>query len=219
MIKVSDWIEGYLKQEPVYAELLNEGLLNISALARKIQPMIEQELKKEIAESTLIMAIRRTPIPGFNFMNTIKKNKYYITEIGFRSELNVYSFVKSTDIAKKQQKLMASIENDATAFYSFSQGSFERTLIINSKYAESVDEIFETEKLIESKFKLSAVLIQFESQNIKALGLYGMILQQLAFEGVNLYEVISTANEFILIVEDEHIEKCLSSLMKMKKGA
>jgi hypothetical protein len=49
-------------------------------------------------------------------------------------------------------------------------------------------------------------------------GFYYYILKQLAWDGINIVEIISTSSEFTLIVAMEDIDKTFSVLMKLKKG-
>ena len=48
---------------------------------------------------------------------------------------------------------------------------------------------------------LSAITISLPKENSKVVGLYYQIFKKLAWEGVTLYEVISTTNEFTVLVE------------------
>ena len=53
-------------------------------------------------------------------------------------------------------------------------------------------------------------------ENQMIYGIYYYILKDLAWFGINLAEVISTSNEFTLIVDAEDLDQTFSILMKLK---
>ena len=54
------------------------------------------------------------------------------------------------------------------------------------------------------------------SGNTKIVGLYYQIFRLLAWENITLYEVVSTTNEFIIVVEDHLVEKAFSVISQLK---
>lgn len=65
-------------------------------------------------------------------------------------------------------------------------------------------------------FKIKAVTIKLSEENIHIPGLYYMIFKNLSWQNINLIEVLSTAHEFMVIVEDEYIDQAFSVIKKMK---
>ena len=47
-------------------------------------------------------------------------------------------------------------------------------------------------------------------------GLYYFILKELAWEGINIVEIVSTSHEFTLLVNDEDIDKAFLVIKKFK---
>jgi len=52
--------------------------------------------------------------------------------------------------------------------------------------------------------------------NYKIAGLYYQFFKQLAWNGVTVYEVVSTSNEITILVEDAVIEKAFSAIKSLK---
>ena len=59
MPTVQHLVKQEIEKNPFLIDILEQNLINISALAEKIQPFIEKELKKKIKLSAVSMAIRR----------------------------------------------------------------------------------------------------------------------------------------------------------------
>ncbi|MNY34064.1 hypothetical protein D3C86_1683760 [compost metagenome] len=54
--------------------------------------------------------------------------------------------------------------------------------------------------------------------NSEVYGIYYYILKHLAWEGLNIVEIVSTANEFTIIVKQDHVDKAFKVLMQLKRG-
>ena len=50
----------------------------------------------------------------------------------------------------------------------------------------------------------------------KIAGLYYQFFKRLAWEGISLYEVVSTTNEFTILVEDDVVDKAFSAVKSLK---
>ena len=62
MMSLSKLIEQKIDNTPFLRENLSDGLVNTSALARRLKPGLEEKLEKKIKDSTIIMAIGRLPL-------------------------------------------------------------------------------------------------------------------------------------------------------------
>lgn len=219
MITIAEIVNEIISESPFLEEALNENLINISSLARKIKPDVEKRLRKEIKEGAIVMAINRLPVNRFlKISKTVNALMKEIGDIIVRSDLMSYTFLNSFDLRKKQTSLMQQLQNSLGAFYTFSQGISETTIIISKAYENQMEGIFKEEQLIKKTTNLSSVILKLPEINSETPGLYYFILKNLAWEGVNINEVISTSNEFTIVVSDTDISKAFLVLLKLKKG-
>ena len=59
MMSVAQAVEGVVKHKPYLSEALASGIINISALARQIQPELETMLGKPLNAGAIVMALNR----------------------------------------------------------------------------------------------------------------------------------------------------------------
>jgi len=52
--------------------------------------------------------------------------------------------------------------------------------------------------------------------NTEQPGLYYYIFKKLAWDGINILEVVSTSNEFTILLKDEDIDKAFSVIKHLK---
>lgn len=219
MITISETVNDIISQSPFLEEALADNLVNVSSLARKIKPAVEDRLKKEVKEGALIMAINRLA-PNYYYKINIGL-KDFITNLGdftVRSDLMDYTYLNTDDLRKKQSILLKQLEEQMGVFYTFSQGINETTIIISASQEILMDELFKNENLVNKKTDLSTITMKLPDENTEISGFYYFILKNLAWEGINIMEVISTTNEFTIVVRDVDVQKAFSILLNLKKG-
>ena len=63
---------------------------------------------------------------------------------------------------------------------------------------------------------LSSITVKLPQENISTPGVYYYIFQRLAWEGIIIHEVISTTNEFTIIVSDDQIDVAFKVIKGLK---
>lgn len=217
MVTIPQAIDKILKQRPMLLEGLAQEIINLSSLARKIQPEVEEILHKEIKTGAVVMALKRfNPQPKIALTRRVASMVKNIGDITVRSNLASYTFLNSSAITEAQAKLIRQIMSDNSIFYTISQGVFETTLIISTSFASQVEDIFKKETIISHANDLSSITLRLPPENKKVPGLYHYIFSRITWEGINVYEVISTTHEFSIIVKNTDVEEAFSVLKNLK---
>lgn len=219
MSTVSKVVEKLVNSSPFLEEALTEKLINVSSLARKIKPQVEEEMGAKVKEGAIIMAINRLS-PSYYYKVNIGI-KDFISQLGdiiVRSNLCSYTYANSNTLIQKQQAFLNEISSQKNVFYSFSQGVYESTIAVSESVLPDLERIFTGEDVIGSRLNLSSITVKMPMENSEISGLYYYIFKKLAWIGINIIEVISTSNEFTLIVREENVDTAFSVLKNMKKG-
>jgi len=204
MLTITQLVDRILAQRPFLEEVMSEGLVNLSAAARQIQPEIENALGRKVKEGAILMALKRYSSHLDLSLNVKLKNSLrQMGEITVRSKLSDYTYKNSDRIVEKQKSLLLIIEDKRECFYTFSQGIYETTMVISSSMSSELENLFKTERLVSKITDLSSVTLRLPENNTKMTGLYYFILKRIAWEKINIIELISTTNEFTIVV-DEH---------------
>ena len=220
MQTIPNAVAAVIKKKPFLEGALIEGLINLSALARQLRPEIERSVGKEVNDSAIIMALNRL-VPRLELVSAMKLNKVIenIGDIIVRSNLADFAFVNSPFLYEKQAVLLEKVRTMRDVFCTFSQGIYETTLIVSSSIAPIVDEIFADETRIAKSVNLSSITVKLPSENTICPGVYYYIFKELAWDNINITEVISTTNEFTVVVNDDDIHRAFAILMRAKKDA
>lgn len=219
MLSIGKITEEIIGRSPFLREAMTDDLINISSLARKIKPEIEEALGKDVKEGAIVMAIKRMS-PGLYHRLNLKITNI-IGELGdflVRSNLEDYTFENTESLRQKQADLVQLVNSDSDVFYTICRGVTETTIICSSSISSKIGNLLINERLKSHCTDLASITVKLPAVNSEVYGVYYYILKHLAWEGLNIVEVVSTANEFTIIVKQDHVDKAFKVLMQLKRG-
>ena len=217
MKTISSVVENYIKAKPFLQSALAQGIINLTSLSRIIKPEIEDQLGKEVRNGAIVMALKRLSDDlEFRATHRIVKTLKNIGEITVRSSLNDYTFKISDSLLQNMALLITKIEDNKNAFYTSSRGVNETTIVVSQNVAPYVEEVFKHERLIEKIENVSSITVKLPKENVTIPGIYYFIFQRLSWEGVNIFEVISTTYEFTILVSEDQVDKAFKVIKNLK---
>ena len=210
MITIPQTVENIIKKSPFLAESLSQGIINISALARKIKPQVENEVMKEIQIGAIVMALNR--LSKRIQIKTTEGKKLFgsAPDLMIRSNLIEITFLNSEFLLQNQRLLLERIEDRRNYFLTFTQGIFETTIIAGKELKPEIIALFKDEKIISQFDDLSAITVLLPPGTTLIPGAYDFILKSLAWESINIIEVVSTFNEFTMILNSIESDRAFS---------
>jgi len=217
MKTIASVVENYIKTKPFLSTALSQGIINLTSLSRQIQPEIELALQKEARSGAIVMALKRIS-DNMEFLSTHKIVKVLkgIGDITVRLSLVDYSFKISETLLSAQASFLAQVNDNKEAFYTSSRGVSESNIVISSTMKHLVAIYFENEVLLEKSENLSSVTIKLPTENVDIPGIYYFIFQRLSWEGVNIRQVISTSNEFTVLVDEDSVNTAFKVIKDLK---
>jgi len=214
---IASCVQEIIVSSPFLEEGLSRQIINFSALAKDLNQPISEMLRKPVKDGAIMMALRRHQHP-LNLENSVRLKKVFknLGDITVRSNLSDFTFQNSKTLINSHSQVLEKISANHQIFYAFTRGMFESNIIISTSEKESILKAFENETQIGLQDKLSAISIYLPKGNSKIAGLYYQIFKRLAWEKITLYEVVSTTNEFTIVVEDDLVDKAFSVIKRLK---
>ena len=217
MKTISAVVEHYIKKKPFLQTALAQGIINLTSLSRQIKPEVAEELGKDVKDGAIVMALKRLSDDlEFRATHKIVKVLKNIGEITVRSNLSDYTFLASDSILHQQAKLLEEINVNQDVFYTSSRGVNEINIVISNTMDPIVEKYFKNERCTQKAESLSSITVKLPAENVSVPGIYYFIFQRLAWEGIVLYEVISTTNEFTILVNDEQVDVAFKTIKDLK---
>jgi hypothetical protein len=212
---ISACVEELLIQQPFLEEAISRRIINYSALAEELQPAISKLIRKEVKTGAIMMALRRYQPPRLlRSGKALKKGLENLGDITVRSQLVDFTFQNSSTLSQQHARVLEQLH--PKAFYAFSRGIYESNIVVSVSEVAIITNTFKGEKLLGSQKGLSALSIRLPENNSEIPGLYYHIFKRFAWEGIALYEVISTTNEFTVLVKDEIVDQAFGIIKQLK---
>lgn len=217
MKTISSVVEHYIKTKPFLLSALSQGIINLTSLARNMMPELEQELGKDVKHGAIVMALKRLSEDlDFRLNFKIIKVLKNLGEITVRSSLIDYTYAVSDTVLNKQADLINEINTYSDIFYTSSRGVTETNIVVSDVVGHLVLKHFEDEKLIQMQNKLASITVKLPKDNVSVPGVYYYIFQRLAWEGISINEVISTSNEFTILVSEDEVDIAFKVIKDLK---
>ncbi len=221
MITTPQIVESIIKKSPFLEEALLKNLINISSLARQIQPQVQLHLEqKTLRESpiklgAIIMALKRLKANLNLTDSSVEKVLKKITDITVRSNITEYTYKNSPNLAKKQSQLLDLLTSQTNGFVTFTHGVFETTLFASNHLEQVVQKLFVSEQLVRKMAGLSSITLILPFEATEVPGVYYAILKQLAWEGISFEEIASSFSEVTIFLHQEKVDQAFSALKSL----
>ncbi len=213
MISIADALNDIIKSYPLIEEGLSKGIINYSAFAREVSPQIEKRLYKPVKQGAIVMALKRI---SDSLSRDKKKNQSLdLTDLTVRSNLSELTFQNSENLPEKTRQLLNAVSLKRDVVCTLSEGIRETTFIVSSEITGDVKRIFKGEALVSEIKALSSITIRLPKEVVYIPGVYYQILKMLAFENINVIEVLSTYTELTVIIETKDIDRAFSILKSL----
>ncbi len=212
MLTISQITEELIVKEPFTVDLLAQGVVNHSALARRLRPKIEAILYKQVQLGAIIMALKR-------FKKTLRSgivDKLPFTNPDMLVRSNLMELTLTTKSLNRVEQLsrLHAIANEKNLFFAITQGVVETTIITSCDLKERLLKVIETNAIVSQYQELSAITIKLNKETVTTPGAYYFILKILAWRDINIIEIVSTYTEVTIIFADRDVERAFSVLKR-----
>ena len=194
-------------------DALARNIINFSSLAADLQPQVEQEMRKPVKQGSIIMALRRYSPKRSKFnRNNFRK----LGDIVVRSGITEYTYVNSKNIIANKAKLLEAVKDIPDISLNYSSNYQESNFLVSTSLKDIVEDYFREEVRVNVKNDLSSITIALPEGNTETIGLYFYIFKLLAYEGIPVYEIISTTNYFTLFLEKNYVNDAFFLMNEIK---
>lgn len=212
MRTISSCVEDLIKHQPFVEDALSRKIINFSALAEDFQPRVEEMVGKKVNVGSIVMALRRY-FPQKRLSEKMVRN---LGDVTVRSGITEFTYLNSALILDSQSRLLEEVKSIPKAYFTYSSTFHESNILVSNDLTEIVERCFASENKITVKADLSSISIELPENNSKTVGLYFYIFKLLAYEGIPVFEVISTSNYFTLFLEKEYVNQAFALINEIK---
>jgi len=215
MVTASHLVKKAVSENSFLLEAMSKELVSYGNLAEQLKPEIEQELGKKVKESAIVMALRRYTEELQGFDKKVKKFRFQ-GEILLRTNIMDFNIVKSSSLLTKIKNIYNLVDFGRGDTLNIIFGSNEASIVANEKYKEKLSSFLKGEKILNKKFDLVALTIVFEGKDFFTTpGVVFTATRKLAWENINIFEIISTMMELTFILSKKDSMKAYNVLQSL----
>jgi hypothetical protein len=211
MDSVSNCVKRIIDRTPFLYEMLIQGILSYSNYAESIQTSVEEMHGREVKSSAIVMAIRRYA-EDLRKKDTEQKAYDINYEIVMKTNIFDINLVRCDTIMTKLGRLYDAVSPTKGDFLNITLGSHEVSLSVSEKYKHLVDELLAGEQVLHSMSDLVALSLVFSGDFMSTPGIVYEAVRKLAWEEINVNEIISTMNELTFVIRREDSMKAFTVL-------
>lgn len=200
MESVSSMVKRLLNQKPFLLEAFERGILSYGSLAEEFKPIVEQSLNKEVKESAIVMALRRYADDVQRKAPSIRENRLSC-EIVMKTNICDFNMRKTENLLPRLRDLYGIVNLGRGDFLNVTIGSDEISIAVSDKYEREVQDFLGDQENLDFRDGLVSLTLIFSGDFLHTPGVVFQALRKLAWENINVYEIISTMTELTVVIE------------------
>lgn len=208
---VSSCVKRIIDKTPFINEMLVKGILSYSNYASSIKKDVEETYGKSVKHSAIVMAIRRY---GEELRAKDQKEKKTDVdyEIVMKTKIFDLNIVRNDKFLAKLAKLYNEVSTEKGDFLNVSLGSHEISVAISEKYKDLLEALAKEEEILHKMDDLVALSLVFSGDFLQTPGIVYEAVRKLAWEKINVIEILSTKNELTFVIKREDSMKAFDEL-------
>lgn len=199
-MNVSKTVKKLINEQPYLLEALNRGIIHFGNLAAELKPKIETELDKTVTESSVTMALRRYADEVKGKVDNLQPLALDC-EVTMKTNICDFNIVKTNKLLTQLKSFYGLVDLERGDFLNITIGNREISIAISQKYRDQIETRLKSETVLHRQEDLVALTIVFNSDFFHTPGITYQVLQSLAWQNVNLLEIISTLTELTIVIE------------------
>jgi len=208
---VSSCVKKIIDKTPFINEMLVKGILSYSNYATSIKDDVESSYGKNVKHSAIVMAIRRYG-DELRAREKIERKLEVDYEIIMKTKIFDLNIVRNDKFLSKLAKLYNEVSTEKGDFLNVSLGSHEISVAISEKYRALLELLAAEEEILHKMDDLVALSLVFSGDFLQTPGIVYEAVRKLAWEKINVIEIVSTKNELTFVIKREDSMKAFDEL-------
>lgn len=213
MVTIPEGAEKIIYRSRYLSEAISKGIINISSLARYIKPELEEMLKKKVSYPAIVMALNRLSKkikPRYKFVTIFKSPPDLIV----RSNLAELTIAHSQTLIEEYPTILK-LATNSKYFLTITEGVFETTIIVSRDLLRQIKDVLKDEGIISEFNDLSSITIRLPKEAITTPGIFYFFLKSLAWEGINIIEIVSAYLELTIVLAEKDTNKAFAIIQSL----
>jgi len=214
MVTISHIVNKLVDERIYLHEALSKGIASYGSVAKHLKPLIEKELGKEVEHSAIVTALRRysdkltTRFKGVTF-----KTKF--SEVNLKTHIIDINVLRTQELFDKLKRFYDLINFEKGDILHVIYGRTHVAILTNKRYKDKILSLLQNQKIKKIEEDLVALSFTVGKERIEEPGVLFKLTRSLAWENINVVEIISVDLEVTFIVHKDEATKGYNALEKL----
>jgi hypothetical protein len=213
MITVPQAVEKIINRSRYLTEALSKDLINTASLARYIKPEVEDLTFKGVTIGSIAVAIKRMQksfSKGYRKITVFAEAPDMIA----RSNLTLL-YVKNSDSLLSKLSEVGKNSQEFKKKALFTYGRAETAILTNKINLDNIKTTLQKEEISQTFPNVSSITIHLPKEAVGSPGIFYFFIKSLAWESVNILDILSTQTELTLIFEPKDMNTAFAILRSL----
>jgi hypothetical protein len=210
VISIPEVVERHVNGSPYLREAMTDKLINLSALARQLQPKIEKELMKPVSESAVFIALQRFAAAQKPYYQVNPSD--YLANLSLRSDLFEMTIQNSPQLMKLLANFADERSDPLRSVFIFTSGPLETTIITSEQLKPDLMLAMQDQNVTGQIPALVGITLQRTHGQVETTGVLQFPLRILAWEGISVIEIFTTLNEIMIVVREFEVDRAVVAI-------
>jgi len=214
MVTISHIVNKLVDERIYLHEALSHGIASYGSVAKHLKPEIEKEVGREVDHFAIVTALRRYAEKLTKKFNGVHFDTRH-SEVNLKTHIIDINVLKTPDIFDKLKRFYDLINFEKGDILHIIYGRTHVAIVTNERYKEKVLNLLQHQKIKKIEEDLVALSFTVGKERIEEPGVLFKLTRSLAWEDINIIEIISVDLEVTFIVGKNEAYKGLNALEKL----
>ena len=213
MVTISQVVQKLVDENVYVQESMDKDIISYASLAKQLKPRVEEIIEKKVKTHAIEMALRR-------YREQLKEKHKQITfdyssDIIMKTNVCDIAVQRSPALLIKLKKLYDIVDFEKGDLLNIIQGSSEVSIVTNERYKQQLLDFLKDERILITEDNLISLSMTFSKDFFYTPGIIFNIIRNVAWDNINIYEIVSTNTELTFIIHKKDAMKGYRALEKL----
>jgi aspartokinase len=214
MVTISHIVNKCVDERIYLHEAISKGIASYGSVAKHLKPEIEKELGKDIDHFAIVTALRRYAEKITTRFNELKFNSKS-SEVNLKTHIIDINVLKTQELFDKLKRFYDLINFEKGDILHVIYGRTHVAIITNERYKNQILKLLQNHKIKRSEENLVALSFTVGKERIEEPGVLFKLTRSLAWEDINVIEIISVDNDITFIIKRNDANKGYNVLERL----
>ncbi|MBI2142629.1 hypothetical protein HYU15_04050 [Candidatus Woesearchaeota archaeon] len=178
-------------------------------------------VKKMVSERPMLQETMRQGLISFGELDTKAEKKaasLFGSGMVMKTGITDITVAKSATLASKLEKLYRIVDFSKGDVLNLIHGNYEVGIITNERHMAKVLKLLESEEILMREKGLVSISMPISKEHLYTPGILFTVVRKLAWDNVNIFEIVSTTTELVFIVGSRDATRAYNSLQELVAG-